>query len=67
MEMGKERKARNLVSLARRPSAAGTNGGGDGAAYLYEHRGLARDPAEYFARGQIFTTFEPVIFVIFVT
>jgi predicted TIM-barrel fold metal-dependent hydrolase len=56
------RRARNLLSYAwRARSRPGSNGNGTAshADYLYEHRGLARDPREYFARGQIFTTFEP--------
>jgi uncharacterized protein len=57
--VGLWRKARNLMTLARRRSAPGVNGGTGGDGYLYEHRGLPRDPEEYFARGQIFTTFEP--------
>jgi len=47
-----------LVSLARSRKAH-PNGAGDRDGYLYEHRELKRNPEEYFARGQVFTTFEP--------
>jgi uncharacterized protein len=56
--VGWMRRARNLFSLARSRKPQ-PNGAVDRDAYLYEHRELQRDPEEYFARGQVFTTFEP--------
>lgn len=53
------RKAKNLIGLARNRSRSVTNGAAELDGYLYEHRELRRNPEEYFARGQIFTTFEP--------
>jgi uncharacterized protein len=57
--VGWMRKAKNLFSLARSRKPPESNGAGDHDAYLYEHRELKRNPEEYFARGQVFTTFEP--------
>jgi predicted TIM-barrel fold metal-dependent hydrolase len=57
--VGWMRKAKNLFSLARSRKPPESNGAGERDAYLYEHRELKRNPEEYFARGQIFTTFEP--------
>jgi predicted TIM-barrel fold metal-dependent hydrolase len=52
-------KAKNLLGLARSRRPPQSNGAIERDAYLYEHRALQRDPEEYFARGQVFTTFEP--------
>ena len=57
--VGWMRRANNLLSLARSRKSSQSNGAADRDAYLYEHRALQRDPEEYFARGQVFTTFEP--------
>jgi len=57
--VGLLRTARNLVSLARERSRQPGNGAADLDGYLHEHRQLQRDPEEYFARGQVFVTFEP--------
>ncbi len=57
--LGLIRKAKNLLSMARGRTLARKNGAADRDGYLYEHRELKRNPEEYFARGQIFTTFEP--------
>jgi len=58
IRVGRWSKASNLLHMARtRAPLRGTNG--DDVTYLYEHRELTRDPVEYFARGQVFTTFEP--------
>jgi len=57
--LGFIRKARNLVSLARERTLARRTGAADQDGYLYEHRALRRNPEEYFARGQVFATFEP--------
>ena len=57
--VGWMRKAKNLFGLARSRRPPSPNGAVDLDAYLYEHRGLTRNPEEYFARGQVFTTFEP--------
>ena len=57
--VGWVRKAKNLFGLARSRKPPQSNGAVDRDAYLYEHRTLQRNPEEYFARGQVFTTFEP--------
>jgi hypothetical protein len=58
LRVGRWSKAGNLLRMARtRSPLRGTTG--DDTDYLYEHRALTRDPVEYFARGQVFTTFEP--------
>jgi hypothetical protein len=57
--VGWMRKATNLLALARSRKPPPPNGAVDRDAYLYEHRELKRNPEEYFARGQVFTTFEP--------
>src|SRR5204862_5953651 len=51
-------KSRNMLQLRQTLKARGRDDA-EREAFLYEHRGLARNPEEYFARGQIFTTFEP--------
>ena len=53
------RRARNLFALARSRKPPPPDRAIDRDAYLYEHRALNRNPEEYFARGQVFTTFEP--------
>jgi len=53
------RRAKNLFTLARSRKPPPLEGSLDRDAYLYEHRELKRNPEEYFARGQVFTTFEP--------
>lgn len=67
MEMARERsrgkgglfnRARNLRDL-QRTMAASRRPRGAQDDFLFEHRQLVRNPEEYFARGQIFTTFEP--------
>ena len=57
--VGWVRKAKNLFNLARNRKPSHSNGAAGRDAYLYEHRELTRNPEEYFARGQVFTTFEP--------
>ncbi len=56
--IGWANKTRNLMQL-RRALKAGRERGSEHDDYLYEHRNLTRNPEEYFARGQVFTTFEP--------
>jgi hypothetical protein len=51
-------KTRNLLKL-RRALQEQRPQGPERDAFLHEHRELTRNPEEYFARGQIFTTFEP--------
>jgi predicted TIM-barrel fold metal-dependent hydrolase len=53
------RKVVNLASFARGRSRQHGNGVAAVDTYLYEHRQLQRNPEEYFARGQVFVTFEP--------
>jgi predicted TIM-barrel fold metal-dependent hydrolase len=52
-------RTKNLLDLARRRPLQRDNGGAERDQYLYEHRDLQRNPEEYFAHGQVFTTFEP--------
>ncbi len=56
--VGIRQRARNLLSLARERQQAPPNGNSH-RDFLFEHRDLRRNPEEYLARGQIFTTFEP--------
>lgn len=55
---GLANRTRNMLQL-RRAMAATRPRGPEHAEFLFEHRDLSRNPEEYFARGQIFTTFEP--------
>jgi uncharacterized protein len=56
---GLRSRARNLIDFARSSRGNGGNGNGVDENYLYEHKGLQRNPEEYLERGQIFVTFEP--------
>ena len=57
--LGLGRRTRNLLAYARTVRQNTRNGKRIPDDFLYEHRELRRDPREYFARGQVFTTFEP--------
>jgi len=57
--VGLLRKARNMFGMARNRAGLRRNGTGDHDDFLFEHRDLKRNPEEYFARGQVFATFEP--------
>jgi predicted TIM-barrel fold metal-dependent hydrolase len=51
-------RMKNFLAMTDAPGVGSTTGNGN-TDYLFEHRGLPRNPEEYFARDQIFTTFGP--------
>lgn len=51
-------RMKRFLAAGDAPAVAAMTSNGDGE-YLFEHSALKRNPEEYFARDQIFTTFAP--------